>query len=126
MSYDVLGSDLISYSHIVLCGSSGCFVIMPARHLARTLMLCEFEHFVSYAGSASIPIAGYGDRPRPGSVACFGYTQAFWSIFNIFRRADSHQSQILRLRLSKRSSGGSSRFSSWFACGRARIWTSSD
>jgi VanZ family protein len=36
--------------------------LLPAQHMVRTGMPGEFEHFIAYAGSASIAIAGYGRR----------------------------------------------------------------
>ena len=36
--------------------------LLPARDMIRTGFPGEFEHFVAYAGSASIAVAGYGAR----------------------------------------------------------------
>src|SRR2546423_13569321 len=46
--------------------------LLPSQDMARTGFPGEFEHFVAYAGSASIAIAGYGRR---GAVRIIG---SFW------------------------------------------------
>ena len=46
--------------------------LLPAQDMVRTGIPGEFEHFVAYAGSASIAIAGYGRR---GAVRIIG---SFW------------------------------------------------
>jgi VanZ family protein len=46
--------------------------LLPAEDMMRTGMPSKFEHFLAYAGSASIAIAGYG---RLGSVRVIGL---FW------------------------------------------------
>jgi VanZ family protein len=46
--------------------------LLPAQDMVRTGIPGELEHFVAYAGSASIAIAGYGRR---GAVRIIGL---FW------------------------------------------------
>jgi hypothetical protein len=46
--------------------------LLPAQDMVRTGLPGELEHFVAYAGSASIAIAGYGRR---GAVRIIGL---FW------------------------------------------------
>jgi len=46
--------------------------LLPAKDMVRTGMPGEFEHFVAYAGSASIAITGYGCQ---GAVRIIGL---FW------------------------------------------------
>ena len=36
--------------------------LLPAQDMARTGMPGELEHFIAYAGSATIAVAGYGRR----------------------------------------------------------------
>jgi VanZ family protein len=47
--------------------------LLPAQDMVRTGIPGQLEHFVAYAGSASIAIAGYGRRP--GTVRVIGL---FW------------------------------------------------
>jgi len=44
--------------------------LLPAQDMVRTDIPGQLEHFVAYAGSASIAIAGYGRRP--GTVRGIG------------------------------------------------------
>ena len=46
--------------------------LLPAQDMVRTGIPGELEHFIAYAGSASIAIAGYGRR---GAVRIIGL---FW------------------------------------------------
>ena len=47
--------------------------LLPAQDMVRTGIPGELEHFVAYAGSTTIAIAGYGRRP--GTVRVIGL---FW------------------------------------------------
>lgn len=57
---------------------AGCCVIllallslMPAQNMVRTGIPGQLEHFVAYAGSASIAVAGYGRRVAGRIIASF-------------------------------------------------------
>lgn len=48
--------------------------LLPSQDMARTGIPGEIEHFVAYAGSASIAIAGYGRRSAVRVIVLFwGY-----------------------------------------------------
>jgi hypothetical protein len=49
--------------------------LLPAQHMVRTGFPGRLEHFVAYAGSAAIAIAGYG--ASLGSMQIIG---GFWGI----------------------------------------------
>ena len=57
---------------------AGCCVILlalpfvlPTQSMVRTGMPGELEHFVAYAGSASIAVAGYGQRAAARIIGLF-------------------------------------------------------
>ena len=45
--------------------------LLPAQDMVRTGVPGELEHFVAYAGSASIAIGGYGRRGAAGIIGLF-------------------------------------------------------
>jgi VanZ family protein len=45
--------------------------LLPAQDMMRTEIPGELEHFVAYAGSASIAVAGYGQRVAVRIVGFF-------------------------------------------------------
>ena len=47
--------------------------LLPAEQMVRTRLPGRLEHFVAYAGSAAIAVAGYG--VSPGSIQIIG---SFW------------------------------------------------
>jgi VanZ family protein len=52
--------------------------LLPAQHMVRTGFPGRLEHFVAYAGSAAIAMAGYG--ARRGGTQIIG---AFWAYAGI-------------------------------------------
>jgi len=50
---------------------------MPAQNMVRTGFPGQLEHFVAYAGSASIAVAGYGRRVAVRIIGLFGVYAAF-------------------------------------------------
>ena len=73
LMYNVASMHRVQPSFRIL---TGCCVILlallsllPAQNMVRTAMPGGLEHFVAYAGSASIAVAGYGRR---GAVRIIG------------------------------------------------------
>jgi hypothetical protein len=100
--------------------------LLPAQNMVRTGMPGELEHFIAYAGSASIAIAGYGRRVAGRIVGLFWIYAALLDYSSIFRRADIRRSRIFRRRLSERPSEGSLHTCSRVAYGSVHIRSSSD
>jgi VanZ family protein len=50
---------------------------MPAQNMVRTGLPGQLEHFVAYAGSASIAVAGYGRRVAVRIIGLFWVYAAF-------------------------------------------------
>jgi VanZ family protein len=50
---------------------------MPAQNMVRTGFPGQLEHFVAYAGSASIAVAGYGRRVAVRIISLFWVYAAF-------------------------------------------------
>ena len=51
--------------------------LMPAQNMVRTGFPGQLEHFVAYAGSASIAVAGYGRRVAVRIIGLFWVYAAF-------------------------------------------------
>jgi hypothetical protein len=77
--------------------------LLPAQQMVRTGLPGRLEHFVAYAGSAAIAMAGYGaSRGATQIIGGFGCTRASWNISSISRPADTRRSRISRRRRSER------------------------
>jgi VanZ family protein len=50
--------------------------LLPANDMVRTGLPGKFEHFVAYAGSATITVGGYGDRYGTIGVISFYWVYA--------------------------------------------------
>jgi len=58
--------------------------LLPAQEMVRTDLPGQFEHFIAYAGSAAIAMAGYGlSRGGMRIIGGFWPTQVFWSTSSI-------------------------------------------
>lgn len=100
--------------------------LLPGQDMVRTGISGRLEHFVAYAGSASIAIVGYGGRGAAQIIALFWICAGILEYLQHFRRAVIDQSQILRHRPLERSSEGAPQTSSCVAWRRAHTRTSSD
>jgi hypothetical protein len=100
--------------------------LLPAQDMVQTGIPGQLEHFVAYAGSASIGVAGYGARVAVRIISSFWVYAAFLSISSSFRRADIRRSRIFRHRRSERLSEGSLQPCSRVVDGTVHIRTSSD
>jgi VanZ family protein len=60
---------LLAWACVVLLGFLS---LLPAQHMVRTSLPGQLEHFVAYAGSGSIAMAGYGlNRGAVRVIGCF-------------------------------------------------------
>jgi hypothetical protein len=83
---------------------------MPAQEVVRTGLPGQLEHFVAYAGSAAIGVAGYGPsqaKARSASSGAFASTPACWNTSSISRPAGIRGSRISPARPSERCAAGS-------------------
>jgi VanZ family protein len=73
--YNVASMHRVQPSFRILTGS--CVILLallsllPAQNMVRTGMPGGLEHFVAYAGSASIAVAGYGRRVAVRIIGLF-------------------------------------------------------
>jgi len=81
LMYNVASMHRVHTSFRIL---TGCCVIllallslMPAQNMMRNGFPGQLEHFVAYAGSASIAVAGYGRRVAVRIIGLFGVYAAF-------------------------------------------------
>ena len=65
--------------------------LMPAQNMVRTGLPGQLEHFVAYAGSASIAVAGYGRRVAVRIIGLFWVYAAFLEYLQHFS-PDRHPS----------------------------------
>ena len=65
-------SNVISHSHLVLKVTLlAVLSLLPAQDMVRTGVPGQLEHFLAYAGSSSIVVAGYGRRASPAEGLMF-------------------------------------------------------
>jgi VanZ family protein len=81
LMYNVASMHRVHTSFRIL---TGCCVVllallslMPAQNMVRTGLPGQLEHFVAYAGSASIAVAGYGRRVAVRIIGLFWVYAAF-------------------------------------------------
>jgi hypothetical protein len=73
--------------------------LVPAQDMVRTGLPGRLEHFVAYAGSASIAIAGYGaTRGATQIIGGFGCTPASWNTSSTTLQVGTQRSGISRRR----------------------------
>jgi len=96
--------------------------LLPAQQMVRTGLPGRLEHFVAYAGSAAVAMAGYGaSRGGMQIMAAFACTLASWNTSSTSLPVGTRRSLISSRRRSERCAAVSLSPSSGGGCPYSRV-----